>query len=50
MLAETVVDEGDILTSGGVVSGIDLALHCLEKWFGPEVRGQAAQRLDGPWV
>jgi transcriptional regulator GlxA family with amidase domain len=50
VLTEKVVDEGDVITAGGVVSGIDLALHCLEKWFGPEARGREARRLDGPWL
>ncbi|HVU71306.1 MAG TPA: DJ-1/PfpI family protein, partial [Ktedonobacteraceae bacterium] len=49
VLADKVVDEGDVLSSGGVVSGIDLALYCLEKWFGPATRERAARRLDGPW-
>lgn len=50
VLTEKVVDEGDLITAGGVVSGIDLALHCLEKWFGPEARQREARRLDGPWL
>jgi transcriptional regulator GlxA family with amidase domain len=45
-----IVDEGDLLTAGGVSSGIDLALHLLERWFGPEARGRAAVGLDGPWT
>ena len=44
-----IVDEGDIITAGGVASGIDLALHFLERWFGPEERNREARRLDGPW-
>ena len=50
VLTEKVVDEGDVITAGGVVSGIDLALHCLEKWFGPEARRREARRLDGSWL
>ena len=45
-----VVDGGAILTAAGVSSGIDLALHLLERWFGPEARARAAQGLDGPWT
>jgi transcriptional regulator GlxA family with amidase domain len=45
-----VVDEGAILTAAGVSSGIDLALHLLQRWFGPEARARAAANLDGPWV
>ena len=36
------VDDGDILTAGGVTSGIDLALHLLERFLGAE----AAQRRE----
>ncbi|HUQ56394.1 DJ-1/PfpI family protein [Lentzea sp.] len=31
-----VVDDGDFLSSGGVTSGLDLALHLLDRDFGPE--------------
>ena len=44
-----VVDEGAILTAAGVSSGIDLALHLMERWFGAEARERAARGLDGPW-
>jgi transcriptional regulator GlxA family with amidase domain len=44
-----VVDEGAILTAAGVSSGIDLALHLLERWFGHEARARAARNLDGAW-
>ena len=45
-----VVDLGAVATSAGVSSGIDLALHLLERWFGPEARRAEARVLDGPWV
>jgi transcriptional regulator GlxA family with amidase domain len=32
-----VVDDGDLITSGGVTSGLDLALHLLERSYGPRV-------------
>lgn len=32
-----VVDDGDLVSSGGVTSGLDLALHLLERAFGPSV-------------
>lgn len=44
-----VVDEGTILTAAGVSSGIDLALHLLERWFGADARRRGARGLDGPW-
>ncbi|GAA2588822.1 DJ-1/PfpI family protein [Streptomyces tubercidicus] len=32
-----VVDDGDLVTSGGVTSGLDLGLHLLERELGPRV-------------
>jgi transcriptional regulator GlxA family with amidase domain len=32
-----VVDDGDLVTAGGVTSGLDLALHLIERSFGPRV-------------
>jgi transcriptional regulator GlxA family with amidase domain len=32
-----VVDDGDLVTAGGVTSGLDLALHLLERGYGPQV-------------
>ncbi|MBE3202304.1 DJ-1/PfpI family protein [Parafrankia sp. CH37] len=32
-----VVDDGDLITSGGVTSGLDLALYLLDREFGPEI-------------
>jgi transcriptional regulator GlxA family with amidase domain len=32
-----VVDDGDLVTSGAVTSGLDLALHLLERSYGPHV-------------
>jgi len=32
-----VVDDGDLVTAGGVTSGLDLALYLLERQFGPRI-------------
>jgi transcriptional regulator GlxA family with amidase domain len=32
-----VVDDGDLITAGGVTSGLDLALHLLTRSYGPRV-------------
>jgi transcriptional regulator GlxA family with amidase domain len=32
-----VVDDGDLVTAGGVTSGLDLALHLLNRSYGPQV-------------
>jgi len=37
-----VVDDGDLVTAGGVTAGIDLALHLLEREFGVDVSEQVA--------
>ena len=46
-----VVDDGDIITSAGVTSGIDMALWLAEKRMGPEVaeatRAEIEHRSDG---
>jgi transcriptional regulator GlxA family with amidase domain len=47
-----VVDDGAIVTAGGVSSGIDLGLHLVERFLGPEPRRAAAaiieQETPGP--
>ena len=50
VLTQKVVDEGDVITAGGITSGIDLSLYLLERWFGPEARAREARRLEGPWT
>lgn len=47
--SEKIVDQGQIISAGGVASGIDLALYILEKYYGKEARSREAKRLDGPW-
>jgi transcriptional regulator GlxA family with amidase domain len=37
VVAARVVDDGDLVTAGGVTSGLDLALHLLERSYGPRV-------------
>jgi transcriptional regulator GlxA family with amidase domain len=32
-----VVDDGDLISAGGVTSGLDLALHLLERSYGPRI-------------
>jgi transcriptional regulator GlxA family with amidase domain len=32
-----VVDDGDLISAGGVTSGLDLGLHLLQRSFGPQV-------------
>ncbi|RQG95143.1 DJ-1/PfpI family protein [Natrarchaeobius chitinivorans] len=42
---ERVVDDGDVLTAGGVTSGIDLALWLLEREFGDDVAADFAREM-----
>jgi len=49
VVGEKVVDEGKVITSAGIISGVDLALHLVGRWFGTEARARSAERLDGPW-
>lgn len=41
-----VVDDGDLVTCGGVTSGIDLGLWLLERFFGPETALFAEEVLE----
>ena len=43
------IDTGRFVTAAGVSSGIDLALHLMHRWFGPEARQRAVDGLEGPW-
>lgn len=41
-----VVDDGDLVTSGGVTSGLDLALWIVEREFGAELAGRVAKEME----
>lgn len=41
-----VVDDGDLLTAGGVTSGLDLAFHIVEREFGADVANAVAERME----
>jgi transcriptional regulator GlxA family with amidase domain len=41
-----VVDDGDLLTAGGVTSGLDLVLHLAERYFGAEAALAAERELE----
>ncbi len=41
-----VVDDGDLLTAGGVTAGIDAALWLVEREFGAEVAARTAETLE----
>jgi transcriptional regulator GlxA family with amidase domain len=43
---ERVVDAGDIITAGGVTSGLDLALWLVERFFGPDLARSVENYLE----
>jgi transcriptional regulator GlxA family with amidase domain len=42
------VDEGPVLTSAGVASGVDLCLHLIRQHHGPDLAGRTARRVVVP--
>jgi transcriptional regulator GlxA family with amidase domain len=40
------VDDGDIVTAGGVTSGLDLALHLVERFAGSDVADRVAAEVE----
>jgi transcriptional regulator GlxA family with amidase domain len=41
-----VVDDGDVLTAGGITSGLDLALYLVRRFCGPDVAERVATELE----
>lgn len=41
-----VVDDGDLVTAGGVTSGLDLAFHLVRREFGDEIADAVAERME----
>ena len=48
LVKDRVVDDGDLVTSGGVTSGIDLALWLVEREFGHDLAERGASRMEYP--
>lgn len=48
VVAARVVDNGDLVTAGGVTSGIDLALWLVEREFGSELADAVADEMEYP--
>lgn len=40
------VDEGHLLTSGGISAGINMSFYIIERWFGFEVAKATAKRME----
>lgn len=41
-----ITDDGDVLTAGGITSGLDLALHLVAQEFGTDVADAVARELE----
>ena len=48
VIRDRVVDDGDLVTSGGVTSGIDLALWIVEREFGRDAADRISGRMEYP--
>ena len=46
LVPERVVDDGDLVTAGGVTSGIDLALWLVQRELGEALAQQVADRME----
>ncbi|MBL4692209.1 MAG: DJ-1/PfpI family protein [Magnetovibrio sp.] len=44
------VDEGDILTSGGISAGIDMSLHMVEKFHSLALAEATAKQMEFSWT
>jgi transcriptional regulator GlxA family with amidase domain len=40
------VDSGRVATAGGLTSGIDMALHIVQRYFGAEVADTTARYME----
>jgi transcriptional regulator GlxA family with amidase domain len=43
------VDNGRIITSGGIAAGIDMALHVVGRLLSSEVAAETARHMEYPW-
>ena len=49
VIDQRVVDEGNVITAGGVSASIDLGLHVVERLAGPAARARVAKQMDYPY-
>lgn len=49
VIQERVVDEGEVVTAGGVSAAIDLGLHVVQRLAGVEARARIAAQMDYPY-
>jgi transcriptional regulator GlxA family with amidase domain len=44
------VDNGRVITSGGIAAGIDMALHVVGRLLGADVAAETARYMEYPWA
>jgi transcriptional regulator GlxA family with amidase domain len=49
VLTDRIVDEGSVITGGGVSSSIDLGLHVVQQLAGPDARSRIAAQMCYPY-
>jgi cyclohexyl-isocyanide hydratase len=49
VVSDRVVDEGSVITAGGVSASIDLGLHVVQRLSGTEARERIAKQMDYPY-
>ena len=49
VLRQRIVDEGSVVTAGGVSTSIDLGLHVVERLAGKDARVRVARQMDYPY-
>lgn len=49
VVRERIVDQGAVVTAGGVSTSIDLGLHMVERLAGSEARERIARQMDYPY-
>lgn len=50
VVEDRVVDEGDLITGGGVTSGIDVALWVVARFFSDDLAATVAGHIEYPWA
>lgn len=49
VVRKRIVDEGDLVTAGGVSASLDLGLHMVERLAGTDARARVATQMDYPY-
>jgi cyclohexyl-isocyanide hydratase len=49
VVKDRIVDEGSVITGGGVATSIDLGLHAVERLAGADARARVARQMDYPY-